>query len=318
MKVVNVMKKGGGARLGFLKGDSVIDALAASKALGVGRAAWFKDTVSFIKSGEEGLAAAKKLIAGAPQTAVTRRSQLKLAAPIIPSTILASGSNYIEHNQEKANLPISGKEVEFFIMTGDCVIGTDEPIVYEPKLTRKLDVETELAVIIGKPGRHIPKEKALEHVFGYTVVNDVSARDLQVRKSKEGFVWYETGRGKAFDSSAPLGPCIVTADEIGDPQTLDLKTRVNGELRQSTNTRNMIFTCADIIHHFSISFTLKPGMVIITGTPGGTAWSADPELGGKWQNYPGLVRAGRYCLPGDIVESEIEKIGILRNEIVHA
>ena len=317
MKIVNVMKKNG-VSLGFQKGNTIVDAAAASKALGIGRPAWFKDTLSFIKSGEEGLAAAKKIVSGAPASTTTKRSAVRLAAPIIPSTILASGSNYIEHNQEKANLPISGKEVEFFIMTGDCVIGTDEPIVYEPKLTKKLDVETELAVVIGKPGRHIPRDRALEHVFGYTVVNDVSARDLQVRKSAEGFVWYETGRGKSFDTSAPLGPCIVTADEIGDPQTLDLKTRVNGELRQSTNTRNMIFTCADIIHHFSISFTLKPGMVIITGTPGGTAWSADPELGGKWQNYPGLVRAERYCLPGDVVESEIEKIGILRNEIVLA
>jgi len=318
MKIVNVMKRGGGLRLGFQKGDSIVDALAGAKAVGAGRPAWFKDTISFISSGDEGLAAARKIIAGAPKALWTKRSALKLGAPIIPTSILGSGSNYIEHNQEKANLPISGKEVEFFMMTGDCVIGTDEQIIYEPKLTKKLDVETELAIVLGKPGRHIPKEKALEHVFGYTVVNDVSARDLQVRKSKEGFVWYETGRGKSFDTSAPLGPCIVTADEIGDPQTLDLKTRINGELRQSTNTKNMIFTCADIIHHFSISFTLRPGMIILTGTPGGTAWSADPELGGTWGNYPGLVRAERYCLPGDVVESEIEKIGILRNEIIHA
>jgi 2-keto-4-pentenoate hydratase/2-oxohepta-3-ene-1,7-dioic acid hydratase in catechol pathway len=317
MKIVNFFANGG-VRLGFLKDDAIVDAHAASQALKIGEPGWFTGTIDFIKSGENGMAAAARLVADTPASMLLKRADVRLAAPIIPSTILASGSNYIEHNQEKANLPISGKEVEFFIMTGDCVIGTDEPILYEPKLTKKLDVETELAVVIGKPGKHIPVEKALDHVFGYTVVNDVSARDLQVRKSAEGFVWYETGRGKSFDTSAPLGPWIVTADEIGDPQTLDLKTRVNGELRQSTNTSKMIFTCADIIHHFSISFTLKPGMVIITGTPGGTAWSADPELGGSWQNYPGLVRAERYCLPGDVVESEIENIGILRNEIEQA
>ena len=125
MKIVNVMKRGS-LRLGFQKGDSIIDALTAARALGVGRPAWFKDTISFIKSGDEGLAAARKIVSSAPKTATAKRSAVKLGAPIIPTTILASGSNYIEHNQEKANLPISGKEVEFFIMTGDCVIGTDE------------------------------------------------------------------------------------------------------------------------------------------------------------------------------------------------
>ncbi len=109
----------------------------------------------------------------------------------------------------------------------------------------------------------------------------------------------------------------MTADEIGNPQKLNLKTRINGELRQSTNTSLMIFSCARIIHHFSISFRLRPGMVILTGTPGGTVWSTDPELGGKWQASPGLVPATRYCEPGDIVEGEIDKIGILRNKIVH-
>jgi 2-keto-4-pentenoate hydratase/2-oxohepta-3-ene-1,7-dioic acid hydratase in catechol pathway len=125
------------------------------------------------------------------------------------------------------------------------------------------------------------------------------------------------GRGKAFDSSSPLGPCIVTADEIGDPQTLQLRTRINGELRQSSPTGDMIWTCADLIHFFSINFTLRPGMVILTGTPAGTAWSTDAELGGKWQGQEGLVAATRYCLPGDVIENEIDRIGILRNEVVH-
>ena len=146
-------------------------------------------------------------------------------------------------------------------------------------------------------------------MFGYTIVNDVTARDRQVRRTPEGMTWYELGSGKAFDSGAPLGPCIVTADEIADPQNLKVMSRINGELRQSSNTSNMIWTCAELIHFFSRNFTLKPGMVIITGTPAGTAWSADKELGGKGVTQPGLVPATRYCLPGDIVECEVEKIG---------
>ena len=136
--------------------------------------------------------------------------------------------------------------------------------------------------MIGKPGRHIPVERALDHVFGYTVSNDVTARDQQVRRSPEGFTWYELGRGKAFDTSLPLGPVIVTADELPDPQALTLRTRINGELRQQSSTGDMIWTCAELIHFFSINFTLKPGMVILTGTPAGTAWSTDKDLGGNW------------------------------------
>lgn len=188
-------------------------------------------------------------------------------------------------------------------------------IMFDATLTRKLDCETELAVVIGKPGRHIAVECALEHVFGYTIVNDVTARDRQVRTAPNRTVWYELGRGKAFDTSAPLGPVIVTA-AIRDPQRLLISTRINGELRQHCATSDMIWTCAELIHFFSINFTLRPGMVIITGSPAGTAWSADRELGGVWAGEEGLVRATRYCLPGHIVECQIDEIGTLRNQIV--
>ena len=239
---------------------------------------------------------------------------MKLAAPIVPTTILCSGSNYTDHNKEKANTPISGKEPEFFVKTADCVIGPGDTIVHDERLTKKLDAETELAIVIGKAGRHIPVERALEHVFGYTVANDVTARERQVRRNEQGFTWYEVGRGKAFETACPLGPCIVTADEIPDPQQLRLRTRINGELRQSASTGNMIFSCAHLIHFFSISFTLKPGFVILTGTPGGTAWSMDPELGGKWVGGDGsetLVPAKGYLKPGDRIENELERIGVL-------
>jgi 2-keto-4-pentenoate hydratase/2-oxohepta-3-ene-1,7-dioic acid hydratase in catechol pathway len=314
MKLV-VYKHDGTEHLGFISGDTVVDPNLGLAADAPERA-FFADTVAFIRSAEAGRAAAERLLKNAPAHARLPLDSLELAAPVRPSTILCSGSNYRDHNREKLNTPISGKEPEFFIKTADCVVGPNEPIVYDAAMSKKLDMETELAVVIGKTGRHIPLASALDYVFGYTIVNDVTARDRQVRTSPEGSTWYELGRSKSFDCSAPLGPVIVTADEIGDPQALKLQTRINGELRQSSNTRNMIWGCADLVHFFSTNFTLKPGMVLITGTPSGTAWSTDRELGGKWQGEPGLVPATRYALPGDVIECELEKIGILRNVVV--
>jgi len=312
MKLVSYVKAGE-ERFGLLSGDLVVDALAAS-----GNRALFADALTFIKSGAAGLAAARALLANPPKSACVALKDVVLAAPHRPATILCSGSNYKDHNAEKANTPISGKEPEFFVKTADCVVGPEEPIAFDQRFSRKIDCEVELAIVIGKSGRFIPADRAMEHVFGYTIVNDVTARDRQVRRTPEGMTWYELGSGKAFDSGAPLGPCIVTADEIADPQNLKLQSRINGELRQSSSTSNMIWTCAELIHFFSRNFTLKPGMVIITGTPAGTAWSADKELGGKGVTQPGLVPATRYCLPGDVVECEVEGIGVLRNPIAEA
>ena len=239
-----------------------------------------------------------------------------LGRPINPSTVLCAGSNYRAHNAEKKSSPTSGKEPEFFIKTGDCVIGPHDEIIHDPLLTKKLDCETELAIVIGKPGRHITVENALDHVFGYMVANDVTARDRQVRTNDQGFTWYELGRGKAFDTSLPLGPWISIPGTVPDPQDLILSTKINGELRQRSSTVDMIWTCAELIHFFSINFTLKPGMVILTGTPAGTAWSNDPSLGGKWSsNDPDLVPANRYCEPWDRIESRVSGIGLLQNQV---
>lgn len=317
MKIVNFEHQGE-TRLGLLAGEQVVDALAALGTDAGAAARPFRDTVALIRSGAEGRRAAERLIETAPASARKALASVKLLAPMQPTTILCSGSNYLDHNAEKANTPISGKEPEFFIKTADCVIGPGAGITVDDRLSKKIDCETELAVIIGKPGRFIARDKALEHVFGYTIVNDVTARDLQVRKTASGTVWYELGRGKAFDASAPMGPFIATADEIGDPQQLALKTRMNGELRQSSSTSRMIWTCADLIHFFSVNFTLRPGMVIITGTPAGTAWSMDAELGGSGKSPPGVIPAKGYCRPGDLYEGEIEKLGVLRNPIVAA
>ena len=312
MKLVTFVKSGE-ERLGLLAGDTVVDPL-----LGGGDRTTFASALAFIKSGAAGMAAAQAMVKSPPKAACMALKDVRLAPPIRPATILCSGSNYKDHNAEKANTPISGKEPEFFVKTADCVVGPDEPIAFDERFSKKIDCEAELAVVIGKAGRFIDTARAMEHVFGYTIVNDVTARDRQVRRSPEGITWYELGSGKAFDTGAPLGPCVVTADEIADPQKLKLMSRINGELRQSSSTANMIWTCADLIHFFSRNFTLKPGMVIITGTPSGTAWSADKELGGKGIHLPGLVPATRYCLPGDVIECEVEGIGVLRNTVAEA
>ena len=297
-------------RLGLLQSEHVID-LDGSQPNAV-----FRSMETLIAAGDDGLAVVHALLNKTAQLRRVPLQDLILAAPLQPSTVLCAGSNYRAHNAEKANAPLSGKEPEFFLKTSDCVIGPNDGIIYDPILTQKLDCETELAIVIGRPGRHISVENALSHVFGYTVANDVTARDRQVRRTPDGTVFYELGRGKAFDSSLQLGPVITYRSAIPDPQRLELRTRINGELRQSANTADMNWTCAELIHNFSINFTLKPGMVILTGTPAGTAWSVDAELGGQWQATEGLVAATRYCLPGDIIESDIEQIGILRNPVI--
>jgi 2-keto-4-pentenoate hydratase/2-oxohepta-3-ene-1,7-dioic acid hydratase in catechol pathway len=312
MKLVS-FRRSGEEKLGFLVGDGVVDPLLAG-----GDKTIFANAASFIQSGIAGMNAARAILSHPPQQATLALNDITLVAPHRPATILCSGSNYKDHNAEKANTPISGKEPEFFVKTADCVVGPGEPIAFDERFSKKIDCEVELAVVIGKAGRFIETANALEHVFGYTIVNDVTARDRQVRRTPEGMTWYELGSGKAFDSGAPLGPCIVTADEIADPQKLKVMSRINGELRQSSTTANMIWSCTELIHFFSRNFTLKPGMVIITGTPAGTAWSADKDLGGKGVHQPGLVPATRYCLPGDIVECEVEGIGVLRNPIAQA
>lgn len=320
MKLIQFISNGK-TRVGVLEGNDVVDLLAVhehSPCFDAQAVAALADTVSLITHWQETQASIGRCLARSAELKVgrLRADETKILAPMRPSTILCSGSNYLSHNQEKANADTSGKEPEFFVKTADCVIGPGESIVHDEALTKKLDGEVELAIVIGKAGRHIPIERALDHVFGYTVVNDVTARDRQVRRRPDGSYWYELGRGKLFDTSAPLGPCITTADEVGDPQNLAIKSWVNGELRQISNTSQMIWTCAQLVHFFSVNLTLKPGMVIITGTPSGTAWSTDTELGGKWSGTDGMVPAKGYLKKGDVIACEVEKLGRLENSVV--
>jgi len=320
MKIVN-FKHNGQTHVGVLDGDTVIDLTAlhaASPFLSGAQVAALGNTIELIRVWDDIQPRLSAAVAQSASVPGCRKplASVELQAPMVPSTILCSGSNYLSHNQEKANADTSGKEPEFFIKTGDCVVGHGQPVILDRILTHKLDGEVELAVVIGKPGRHIAVEDALNHVFGYTIVNDMTARDRQVRKRPDGSYWYELGRGKFFDTAAPLGPCITTRDEIPDPQQLMVKSWVNGDLRQISSTSQMIWTVAQLVHFFSINVTLRPGMVIITGTPSGTAWSCDADLGGKWAGTDGMVPATGYLQEGDEIICEISGIGRLVNRVV--
>ena len=310
-----------GIRLGVLDGNDVVDLVEALEADGSftsSERASVIDTVPFIAAGAAGRALALRALEASRGSGRGRRklAELRLAAPLRPEAILCSGENYYDHREEKP--PVEGKEPEFFIKLPQCVVGPGDEIILDPKVTKKLDYETELAIVIGKAGRHISAESALEHVFGYTIMHDCTARDRQVKLRPDGTAAYAIGGSKNFDTCAPMGPVIVTSDEIPDPQTLALRTTVNGELRQNNTTAHMIWGVAELVVFFSTYVTLQPGFVISTGTPGGTAWGSDPELGGRPRLREDVVLAPGYLQPGDVVTCEIEGIGVLSNPIVLA
>ena len=273
-----------------------------------------QDMVGFIRGLEPSRRAAEQAVAhaGADSDAWLPLASVRLRSPLVPPVILNSGQNYWDHRDEKPE--VDQKEPEFFLKTPLGVIGPDEPVLYDSIVTKKMDYEVELAVVIGKPGRHIPVERAHEHIFGYTIANDITARDRQAVPHPQGGFEYALGPGKNFDTSAPLGPWIVTRDEIPDPQDLGLRTYVNDEIRQSNSTAKMIWSVAEIIAFFSHFYTLQPGVVLETGTPGGTAWASDPEIGGKPFARDDVVRKG-YLQVGDVVRVEIDRIGSLSNPI---
>ena len=317
MKLVR-FKNNGNVSVGLIDGDCVIDVQAALRSngnLSADEAYLVSDTVPLLDSGNLGLTLLKRALNAGDGKWRTPIANVHLAAPLMPRLILASGGNYMDHREEKDEAPLAGKEPEYFFKTPMSVIGPDDEIELEPRVTKKLDYEVELAIVIGKKGRHIPEADALEYVFGYTILNDVTARDKQVRFKADGTMFYEAGSSKNFDTSTPIGPYIATRDEIFDPQELRLCTYVNDELRQNNMTSNMIFNCAKLIHYFSTYLTLYPGYVIATGTPGGTAWAGDADLGGKPYTRNDVVRAKSYLNVGDVVRCEIEKLGSLRNKV---
>ena len=234
------------------------------------------------------------------QTPSLRLDEVQLLAPIPRprKNIICLGLNYLAHAQE--SLAAKGTAMQInedpvvFTKNVTAVTGPYADVMRDPRVTEQLDWEAELAVVIGRGGRFIEPAEALQHVFGYTVLNDLSARDLQFRH-KQYFL------GKSLDGGCPMGPWIVTADEIPDPQTLNIACRVNGVVKQHANTSQQRFDVATTIAILSRIMTLEPGDIIATGTPEGVGFARKP---------PEFLR------PGDVVECEIERIGSIRNRII--
>ncbi len=219
----------------------------------------------------------------------------KLLAPVVPSNILCIGLNYKRHAEESGAKP---PECPVLFVKGNASVQNPEDPIELPRHMRsdEVDYECELAIVIGKPCKNVRREEALDYVLGYTCANDVSARDWQIKRG--GGQWC---RGKFFDTFTPLGPCIVTTDEIPNPNALQIRTILNCEVVQDWNTDDMIFDVPALIEFLSGSTTLLPGTVILTGTPHGVGMAAKPP---------------RWLKPGDEVIIEIEKIGQLRNPVV--
>ncbi len=219
----------------------------------------------------------------------------KLLAPVTPTSILCIGLNYKHHAAESGMKP---PELPILFVKGINTLQNHGDPIQIPTVLRsdEVDYECELAVIIGKPCKNVKRDTALEYVLGYTCANDVSARDWQIKKG--GGQWC---RGKFFDTFCPLGPCVVTPDEIPNPNTLGIRTILNGETVQDWNTNDMIFDVPALIEFLSGSTTLLPGTVILTGTPHGVGMAAKPP---------------RWLKPGDTVTIEIEKIGALTNPVM--
>lgn len=254
------------------------------------------DMVSLIAGGEAALAAVRAAAPGAPAHPL---ETLRLLAPIPRprKNVFCVGWNYQDHFGEGAGFRPSDQELPrhpvFFTKVPTSVTGPYDPIPVDPAVSIQIDWEVELAVVIGRPGKNLSEAEAPGHLFGYTILNDVSARDLQLR---HGGQWH---KGKSLDASSPMGPWIVTADEL-DPIGLRVVTRVNGAVKQDSNTRHLYFGLPRLLAELSLGMTLEPGDILSTGTPEGVGFARQPP---------------EYLQPGDLVETEIERIGCLRNRV---
>jgi 2-keto-4-pentenoate hydratase/2-oxohepta-3-ene-1,7-dioic acid hydratase in catechol pathway len=274
----------GAARTGVLRGDEVVDLTDPTVGLP-------GDMADLLCLGPEALSAA-----GAATSSAARRlgaEQVRLLAPVpVPPKVLAIGLNYRTHVAEMGREP---PEFQYwFNKQRTCVTGPGDPIVI-PAVSDQVDYEGELAVIIGRRCRNVPAARAMEVVAGLSVMNDVSVRDWQWRSPTFTL-------GKSFDTHGPLGPTIVTPDEVGDPGSLRLQTWVNDERRQDSSTADLIFTIGEMIACLTTAFTLEPGDVLSTGTPSGVGAAFDPP---------------RWLRPGDSVRIEIEGVGSLQNPVTH-
>jgi 2-keto-4-pentenoate hydratase/2-oxohepta-3-ene-1,7-dioic acid hydratase in catechol pathway len=228
-------------------------------------------------------------------------ADVRLRAPIVPKKFFHTAGNFREHHEESKNVNWSHPVLPWivFFQNIDAIIGPDDAIVYPPDgLTNELDYELELAVVIGKAGKFFSPEEAEDYIAGYIIFNDITARDIQREEMKSGVFCLS----KSIDTFCPIGPWIVTPDEVGDPHDLAMELRVNGESRQVSHTSKMSVTIPEIISHYS-PMGYSPGDIISTGTVSGVAGFSDDPM-------------SLYLKPGDEVECEIENVGILRNRVV--
>ena len=307
MKILTY-QAGGPASVGILFGDQVLDlAKAASSYLQeTGEPAptggeRYRSVLDLLEAGSEAMAQVEQIVSwvnlsGKDQLeagAILPLDGLKWLPPVQnPSKVVCVGLNYADHCREQ-NLEVPKSPV-FFAKFSTALIGHEDHIQWPPAMSQKVDYEAELAVVIGRKAVKISAEEALDYVAGYSVVNDVSARDVQ-------FADQQWTRGKSFDTFCPLGPYLVTANEIENPHNLAIRCWVNGEILQDSNTDQLIFKIPQIISFLSQTCTLLPGDIISTGTPDGVGVFRDPP---------------RFLKPGDVVEVEVEKIGRLRNTVV--
>jgi len=286
-------------RLGVVRGEQISDVAALPGF------AQTTDMLSLIDQGAGGLAKLRQALDAASEAELRQKGALHALADVhllapIPrprKNIFCLGRNYVEHALESTLARGDKGEVPedpiFFTKATTTVSGPYDPIPIDPKVSERIDWEVELGVIIGRTGKNIPAAQALEYIFGYTVINDVSARDLQARHKQ----WF---KGKSLDGSCPMGPWIVTADEIADPHALGLRLRVNGVVKQESNTRLLIYNLPVVIETLSAGLTLEVGDIIATGTPAGVGFARNPP---------------EFLKPGDLVEAEVDGVGLLRNPV---
>ncbi len=249
-----------------------------------------REMAAFLAAGPSALDRARKAAQGNAHHLPV--AQVKFEAPVLhPPEFLAIGLNYADHiaesKMEKPKFPL------FFNKQSTCVTGPHDPI-HLPRVSTALDYEGELGFVIGRRCRHVPRDRAHEVIAGFLVVNDVSVRDWQFKAQTMTL-------GKSFDTHGPIGPWLVTPDEVGDPHTLELKTWVNGELRQHSNTKHLVFDCYAQVETLSTVCTLLPGTIISTGTPAGVAFAMKPP---------------RFLKAGDLVRIEIDRVGAIENRVI--
>jgi len=303
VKLVTYEGGGDGRRLGAVVNDQVLDLVRAAEAQGSS----LPDTMlDFIVAGNGAWNRAREIVSEAasrgdvlPADRARPLSDVKLRAPIPrpPKNVFCLGLNYREHLEESnraSNRDLAPTVPVFFTKAVTSIIGPDDGILFNESVSTRYDWEAELGLVIGEGGRGITRERALDHVFGYTCFNDVSVRDIQNLHVQ----WF---LGKSFDGTCPFGPWIITADEVPDPHNLKIECRVNGVVKQSSNTSLFINNIPEMVYHLSKGITLEPGDLISTGTPSGIGNARTPP---------------EYLKPGDVVEVDIEGVGVLRNPVV--